>query len=167
MYHTGEFIVYGSSGVCRVLAVGSPEAAQGSRPCTYYTLQPVYSFETIYAPVDSRVAMRPVLTKAEAQQLIRCFPSIPEEHIVEVKNLQTLSRCYQDSFHANSCLDLVRLLKTIHSRNSAARKKWPEARQGRGELPEARRGAALWGVVHLPRNPAGGGPPIYPAGIEG
>lgn len=122
MYHTGEFIVYGSSGVCRVLAVGSPEAAQGSRPCTYYTLQPVYSSETIYAPVDSRVAMRPVLTKAEAQQLIRCFPSIPEEHIVEVKNVQTLSRYYQDSFHANSCRDLVRLLKTIHSRNSAARK---------------------------------------------
>lgn len=121
MYQTGDLIVYGGNGVCRVLAVGEPQAARNGEHRAYYTLQPVYGTETIYAPVDSKVAMRPVLTKAEADQLILHFPDLPED-TVDDKNVQMLSRYYQTSFQANDCSDLMRLLKTIHAKNTAARK---------------------------------------------
>ena len=52
MYHTGEFIVYGTSGVCEVTAVGQPAFARDEGRL-YYTLTPVYGTETIYIPVDS------------------------------------------------------------------------------------------------------------------
>lgn len=121
MYQPGDFIVYGSNGVCRVQAVGEPEAVRGGGHRTYYTLRPVHGTETIYAPVDSRVAMRPVLTCREAEQLILRFPAI-EENVVTDKNVQMLSRCYQASFQTNDCEELVRLLKTIHVKNTNARK---------------------------------------------
>lgn len=121
MYQPGDLIVYGSNGVCRVLAVGEPEAVYGNEHRIYYTLQPVHGTETIYAPVDSRVAMRPVLTYQEAEQLILRFPAI-EEDVVTDQNVQMLSRYYQTSFQTNSCEELVRLLKTIHVKNTAARK---------------------------------------------
>ena len=73
MYHTGEFIVYGTSGVCEVTAVGQPAFARDEGRL-YYTLTPVYGTETIYIPVDSPVFMRPVISREQAEALIESIP---------------------------------------------------------------------------------------------
>ena len=91
-YPVGALIVYGGSGVCRVIGVGVPEGQSK----TYYTLAPLYGTEVIYAPVDTRVFLRPVLTKEEADDLIR-------------------------SMQSHDAADLVKLIKTIHWRDAAAR----------------------------------------------
>ncbi|WP_130871131.1 CarD family transcriptional regulator [Intestinimonas massiliensis (ex Afouda et al. 2020)] len=119
MYQIGDLVVYGGSGVCQVTAVGEPACQPGSRRL-YYTLRPLHGTEVIYAPVDCKVSMRPVLTAEEAEQLIGQLPAIQAEP-PETGNVQLLSRRYQDAFRSNSCLDLARLLKTIYQKDSAAR----------------------------------------------
>ena len=55
--------MYGISGVCRVAKIGKPQFASGDHKKLYYTLVPEYGTETIYAPVDTTVFMRPILTE--------------------------------------------------------------------------------------------------------
>lgn len=120
MYQIGDLVVYGGSGVCQVTALGEPAGMPDNRRL-YYTLQPLHGTEVIYAPVDCKVSMRPVLTADEAEHLIGQLPAIQAD-LPETGNVQLLSRRYQEAFRSNSCLDLVRLLKTIHQKDSAARK---------------------------------------------
>lgn len=66
MFQPGDLIVYGNNGVCRVIKVGKPEVTVANGKRLYYTLQPLYSTEIIYTPVDSGVFMRPVISRDEA-----------------------------------------------------------------------------------------------------
>lgn len=121
MYQIGDMVVYGGSGVCQVTAVGPLACQPGSRR-PYYTLRPLHGTEIIYAPVDCKVSIRPMLTAEEAELLIRQLPAVPAENLEGSSNVQLLSRRYQDAFRSNSCLDLIKLLKTIHQKDSAARR---------------------------------------------
>ena len=78
MYQIGAYVVYGGSGVCQVMAVGTPASSACDRHRPYYTLRPLASTETIYVPVDAHVSMRPVLTRQEADALILQLPGLPE-----------------------------------------------------------------------------------------
>lgn len=120
MYQVGDLIVYGSSGVCQVTAVGQQAARTGTQR-TYYTLRPLHGTETIYVPVDSPVAMRPALTRGEADALIGRLPSIQAASVTG-GNTQLLNHSYQAIFQSNSCTDLVGLLKCIYGKDTAARK---------------------------------------------
>ena len=121
MYQIGDYVVYGGSGVCQVMAVGTPASSACDRHRAYYTLRPLASTETIYVPVDTRVSIRPVLTRQEADALILQLPGLPECP-VDTKNPQLRSHAYQESFRANDSAELARLLKTIHHKDTDARK---------------------------------------------
>lgn len=121
MYQIGDYVVYGGSGVCQVMAVGTPASSVCDRHRAYYTLRPLASTETIYVPVDTRVSIRPVLTRQEADALILQLPGLPECP-VDTKNPQLRSHAYQESFRANDSAELARLLKTIHHKDSDARR---------------------------------------------
>ena len=69
MFQPGEFVVYGSSGVCRVVQVGALEGRAADPNRKYYTLQPLFESERTYTPVDSGVFMRPAMTREQAQEL--------------------------------------------------------------------------------------------------
>lgn len=119
MYKIGDFVVYGTSGVCRIAEIGTPQLSNVDKNKQYFTLAPVYSTEIIYAPVDTRVFMRPVMTRDEAEELIGQIPEIGEERI-DIKNLQLLTERYQASFQAHNCVELVHLIKSIHMKNTNA-----------------------------------------------
>ena len=121
MYQIGDYVVYGGSGVCQVMGVGTPASSACDRHRAYYTLRPLAGTETIYVPVDTRVSMRPVLTRQEADALILQLPGLPECP-VDTKNPQLRSHAYQESFRANDSAELARLLKTIHHKDSDARR---------------------------------------------
>lgn len=76
MFQVGELIVYGGEGVCRVEAVGPITMSGVKSDKPYYTLAPLYRMGKIYAPVDTTVLMRPVLSRKEAEDLIRKIPEI-------------------------------------------------------------------------------------------
>ena len=117
MYQQGDLIVYGNTGVCRVEAVGHPQGISGIPEDTlYYTLAPLYSAGVIYAPLDTPVLMRPVLTREAAEKLISQIPSIREDECC-IRDPKFLSEHYRGFFESCSCEDLLQLIKTLYSKN--------------------------------------------------
>ena len=67
MYQIGQYIIYGSTGVCKVesLVEKSPHGL-------YYVLKPLYESGTIYTPAEHpKVFMRPVISRDEAEAVRR------------------------------------------------------------------------------------------------
>lgn len=115
-FETGSLLVYDTTGVCRVEAVGRPEGIPVSnQEREYYTLTPVFGSGKIYIPVDTKVFMRPVISREEAELLIRKIPQIQEENC-EIKNQKILEDQYKEALRAHQCEKLVELIKTAYTR---------------------------------------------------
>ena len=119
MYQTGEWIVYGTAGVCRVEAVGAPPFDPKS-PRLYYTLRPMRGSETIYAPVEGKVYLRPVLSRQAALELIDRIPQL-RAFSSEGQAQRQLADQYREVLGAHSCEELVQLIKTVYHTPRAGR----------------------------------------------
>ena len=94
MYEIGQLIVYGNEGVCRVEEIGTPKISGVDKHRDYYTLAPIYREGKVFTPVDSKVFMRPVITREEALALIDRIPQMTAE-VYENSNLRFLNEHYQ------------------------------------------------------------------------
>lgn len=113
MFEKGDLIVYASTGVCRVEDVGpSP-----FDPATLtYKLVPLYDNGAIYIPVDTKMFMRPVLTREEAETLIDAMPAIEGEDYAGAKRPEMLEH-YRGFLQSHTCEDLLRLMKTLYDKD--------------------------------------------------
>ncbi|MEG1869442.1 MAG: CarD family transcriptional regulator [Oscillospiraceae bacterium] len=116
MFRTGDLIIYGSNGVCRVAEVGKPKVTVADQEKLYYKLLPVYSTETIYTPVDTTVFMRPVISRKEAEELIAQIPSI-RGNVYTNHNIALLKEHYEASIQSHDCEDLIQLIKSVYTKN--------------------------------------------------
>lgn len=121
MYTAGDKIIYGGSGVCTVLEVCTPNFSREERGRQYYKLCPVYGTETIYAPVDTRTFMRPVMTKEEAEALIARIPEI-DECVCTSHSITMLRQQYEEFFRSHDCETYIQLVKGIYSKGAAGKK---------------------------------------------
>lgn len=119
MYQVGEYIIYGSEGVCRVEEIGPLDIKGAQKGVAYYTLSTVYQNGKIYVPVDSQAYSRPVMTREEAQALIAEIPDIPVE-IYENNNPRLLGEHYQASLKSNDCRELLKVIRAIHAKGEQA-----------------------------------------------
>ena len=119
MYQPGDLIIYGGEGVCRVESVGPLALSDVKSDKLYYTLQPIYRSGTVFAPVENKVFMRPVIDREEAEGLVRAIPDIEERHL-EGHNLRIAGEYYQKMTDSHNCADLVQLIKTIYSKQQSA-----------------------------------------------
>lgn len=118
MYQVGDMIIYSGEGVCRVEAIG-PVAMRGiSSDKLYYTLAPLYREGKIYTPVDSKVFMRPVISRQAAEALIRSIPDIGGDGYHE-RNLRLLNEHYQSLLSTHQCEDMVEVIKSAWSRRQS------------------------------------------------
>ncbi len=122
MFQPGDLVVYGSSGVCRVMKVGALEGRAADPKRQYYTLQPLFEAEMIYTPVDSGVFMRPAMTKEQAQDLIRQIPEIDGDVCTE-RNPANLRVHYEASLQSHECRELIRMIKGIRHKGQETEKK--------------------------------------------
>jgi CarD family transcriptional regulator len=78
MFGIGEYVVYGSKGVCQVTDISEVDIPGAEKGRLYYILTPIGDCTAkIYAPTDhQKVVMRKVITREEATQLIEEFPNI-------------------------------------------------------------------------------------------
>ena len=84
MYKKGEYVIYGSSGVCQVGDVTTLDINNVPKDREYYVLFPKNNGGTIYVPVDvASTKMRKVITKEDAQALIEKIPAIQP---IEISN---------------------------------------------------------------------------------
>lgn len=115
MFQEGDYIVYGSSGVCVVEQVGNPDIPGMNSDRLYYTLRPLYDKKsTIFTPVDNKkVVMRPVMTKDEALALIDEMDKIGYLVVNDEKQREAE---YKNCFLKCDCRELVKMIHTIHLR---------------------------------------------------
>ncbi len=122
MYQVGEYIIYGTVGVCRVEAVGALDMRGVRKEVDYYTLSPVYQGGTIFIPIDTSVFHRPVLTREEALSLISKIPEIDGD-VYENKNPRLLNEHYQAYLKSGDCMDLVRVVRAIYAKGKSVSEK--------------------------------------------
>ena len=116
MFDVGSLLIYDTTGVCKVLEIGVPSGLPvANKDRQYYKLAPVFGSGTIYIPVDTKVFMRPIITREEANALIRKIPEIRED-ICESHNQKELEEHYRASFQSHDCEDLVQLIKTVYAK---------------------------------------------------
>ena len=114
MFRKGEYVIYGNNGICCIEEIGVPrDTPLGDSGKEYYTLAPVFSSGKIYAPLDTKVFMRPILTKAEAEELILQIPEIRAEEVIG-QDVRALGEKYKGCLDTHRCEDLVRLIKTVY-----------------------------------------------------
>lgn len=115
MFQVGDFIVYGSTGVCEVESIGTLDIPGMSKDRLYYTLRPCYEQRsTIFTPVDNeKVIMRSVLSRKEALELIDEMKEIGFLGITDEKRREAE---YRECFLKCDCRELVKMLHTIYSR---------------------------------------------------
>ena len=113
MFEKGEYIIYGSNGVCEVQDYMSAAGESDNR--TYYVLAPMRSRgSTIFSPVDNqKVLMRKVMTKEEAREFLR---DIPEYEDMEIRESRTQEQQYKEILQSCSTTDSFRLLKALYRR---------------------------------------------------
>ncbi len=119
MYKVGDRVVYGSAGVCEIEAVGPLDIHGAKKEKDYYTLLPLYQSGRIFAPVDTTVYIRPVLTKEEALEIISRIPGI-EREVYENRNPRMLNEHYQVYLKSGDCIDLIRLVRAIFAKREQA-----------------------------------------------
>ena len=114
MFQKGDLIIYNNEGVCRVEDVGPlKNLSDGQSERLFYKLSPVYGKGFIFIPVDTKVFMRPVITKEKARELITKIPKIKSNEL-DTNNQKQLNEYYQSSFLSHECEDLLQLIKTVY-----------------------------------------------------
>ena len=123
MYQPGDMIIYGSTGVCQVKEIIAKEMEKGvEKP--FYVLDPLYQDGVIMIPVETKVFMRPVITRQEALELIDRIPAMqPDAYHNSV--LRELEEHYTGYLKSHDCGDLIELAMSIYA------KKQDLARQNR------------------------------------
>ena len=120
MFEAGDLIVYGSSGVYRVLEVGGIDI-KGCEGRQYYTMEPVFGSGTSYVPVDTTVFMRKVMTGDEANALIDRIPEITEGDFGG-HSLRAVKEHYSASIKSHDTAELIGMIKEIWHKGERAKR---------------------------------------------
>lgn len=117
MFEKGSLVVYSTNGVYRVEDIGAPpDSSISHKERLYYRLVPLHGKGTTYIPTDTKVFIRPVMTKEEARSLIAKIPQVQED-ICTSRIQRVLAEQYQASLDSHKNEDLVRLIKTVYKKN--------------------------------------------------
>lgn len=113
MFEIGDYVVYGSKGVCKVVDISEMDLGGSSR--RYYFLEPVQDKGSkVYLPVDNQKAViRPVMTREEALELI---DEIPEVEDLQVPDERKREVSYKDAMRQCSSRVWVSIIKTLYNR---------------------------------------------------
>jgi len=116
MFQPGDIIVYGNTGVCKVVELSRPDLPGVDQKKDYYLLSPLFQDGKIYSPVDNtKVFMRPVISRQQAEELIDMIPHIQAKKKTICGN-QQLSEQYQEYFKNHNCADLLELIMSIYAK---------------------------------------------------
>ena len=113
MFSIGEYIIYGSNGVCLVEDINVMGSGESKKE--YYCLKPVNDREgKIFTPVDNKkVIMRRILSLEEATELIDNIPDIEQMWITDERKRES---DYKQALQTCDCRELIRIIKTMHLR---------------------------------------------------
>ena len=121
-FQIGDCVLYGTRAVCRVSDIGPLSFGDSSRH--YYTLRPVFEShgETIYAPLDCKVSVRPIISANEAEA---CIMSAAD---MEGKSANTPDE-QQGLLQSQDCMKLISCVKALKCREAELAEKKKRLRE--------------------------------------
>lgn len=115
MFEVGDFVIYGSKGVCQIKKVGPIEMPGVSKDKLYYTLSQVYlKGSTIFTPVDNdKIRIRKILTRQEADVLIDEIQSLEPVWISDDKERE---KGFTEALRNGDCKSLCMMIIALYKR---------------------------------------------------
>lgn len=115
MFEKGEYVVYGTKGVCQVEDITHVDMPGADKERLYYVLCPVHNTSgKIFSPIDNqKIVMRKVISEDEAKELIAEIPSIGELWISNEKEREAK---YKEAVLSCDYKDWVGVMKTLYIR---------------------------------------------------
>ncbi|MBQ2712212.1 MAG: hypothetical protein IJF71_02440 [Clostridia bacterium] len=122
MFEVGDLVFFGQGGVCRVLALSTSEFEQ-DKGRLYYVLKPVFSVstETVYLPTDSKVRLRSVMKREEAEGVLQAAATLSVK-VFASKNVTLLKSHYKELLASGSVQDCLLLLKEVDLKRRQGKK---------------------------------------------
>ncbi|MGL6107006.1 CarD family transcriptional regulator [Romboutsia sp.] len=117
MYKIGEFIVYGNDGVCEIEDISELDIPGINKKKKYYILKPMHDNGKVFAPIDTTVFMRSVMTYEEIQKIIEQIPLITETEF-DGKNVRLLQDYYKNLLKTHECIDLLTVIASINDKKA-------------------------------------------------
>lgn len=115
LFGKGEYIVYGTTGVCLVTDITSMSANGQDQEKLYYVLEPVgVRGNRIMTPVENnKSVLRPVLSREEAYGLIDQIKEVDELGITDDRQREAR---YKEALKTCDCRQWLGIIKTMYSR---------------------------------------------------
>lgn len=115
MFELGDYVVYGSHGICKIRDISNIDIPGAPSDRMYYLLSPIATKEsTIYSPVDNvKVTMRKVITAEKAKKMINDIGDIP---VLNITNEKFLENQYKEILCSCDLIQLLSMIKTIRSK---------------------------------------------------
>ena len=113
MFQVGDYVVYGNTGICRVEDITFLNMNGNDKQ--YYVLVPVDGRSSrSFLPVDNtKVVIRPVITKDQAMKLIDDIVNVEE---INISNDKVREEKYKELARKCDCRSWVSIIKTIYVR---------------------------------------------------
>lgn len=113
LFQVNDYVMYGSKGVCRIEGIGPLDF--GKKGTNYYFLKLLGDKAgTIYAEVGSdKVKMRKVITRNEADEIIKQITVIEG---LQIQNEKMREATYRQALESGDCLRWIELMKGLNKR---------------------------------------------------
>lgn len=115
MFEVGDYVVYGTSGVCRVEAIEPMQLSRNSKKELYYTLDPIYDKgSTVFTPIsNTKIVIRPIVSAQDANKLIDNIKSID---LLWIRDEKKREDYYKEALKTCDCTEWVKIIKTLYLR---------------------------------------------------
>ncbi len=117
MFAKGEYVVYGSKGVCLIRDISQIDIPGVDKDRLYYIMQPIHNANgTVYLPIDStKAVIRKVMSKDEAAKLIADIPDIKQLVVSDEKQREA---SYREALKTCSVYVWVSIIKALYMRKN-------------------------------------------------
>ena len=115
MFEKGDYVVYGSTGICVVQDVTTMEMQGVDCKKPYYVLEPYgQPGRRIFTPVDNpKMRLRRISSKEEVLAMIDRIPQLEQIGVTEEKLREQV---YKEHMRSCDCVNWIRMMKTLYIR---------------------------------------------------
>lgn len=112
MFAKNDYIIYGTTGVCKITGI-EKKKFNTSAEREYYILKPAYDpNSTIYAPVDNNIInIRKIMTVKEVYDLIM---AMPDNKTIWIDDINLRKEKYNEILKKGDKVELVKLIRTLY-----------------------------------------------------
>ncbi len=112
-YQINDTILYGTQGVCKI--TGTVQKDFGGCVMDYYTLQPVYSDNSvIYVPMHNEALLRKMRRVLSPEEIYTLIQAMPRQEVSWIENENERKERCREILSRGDRLELIRAIKALY-----------------------------------------------------